>query len=115
MAQARAADSERLGGIGAPTGLGGLNDKMEEGFAQAFDLLADKNMDSQQVLYALQNEWSEDERKKFVSYAQKRMVAAESEGRALTDTEGLTPRSAVELAGILKIRGFKPRPGTEGY
>jgi hypothetical protein len=105
--QARTSSVEQLGGLDSFTSGAGFGEaQVDENFRMAFDMLADKNLDPGQVLYALQNEWSDQDRKKFVSYAQKRLITAEQESLPVTDTQGLDPRSAIEVAKILKLKAF---------
>jgi hypothetical protein len=99
---------DQLGGFASSeTGVGFQGTALDTKFQQAFDLLADKNMNADNVLYAMQQELSPEERQQFIKYAEKRMLTAETERVPLTTTEGLVPRTPIEMAELLQLKGFR--------
>jgi len=114
---ARAETVSQLGGISSmESGIGFGETKMDTDFQNAFDLISDadlaaKGISLDNVFNTIKTQWSEQDRQKFVAYAEKRLVAAEQGGTNVTDTAGLTPLSAAEVAQRLQLQGFKNLKG----
>lgn len=107
FSQLRGDDVERLGGFDvAETGRGFGDSTQDATFQQLFDYFADKSQDSETMLYALQSDWSEKERKAFMSYAQKRLLTAAQANVAPTESQLVEPRTAEEIAQVLQLSGF---------
>jgi len=96
----------QLGGTPASSSGPGLTGtEADAEFQQVFDYFADKSQDSGSMLYALQSDWTDQKRKQFMSYAQKRLLTAAQEGLDPTTSQLIEPRTAEEIAKLLELNG----------
>ena len=108
----RADDIQALGGV--PSTLAPKNTDMAAQFDQAFNLLADADLDSkipggaQTVFATIRDQMTPKQQTKFIEYVKGRLVnATNSETKMLTDNPDVTSqRTPEELAKLLKLDGF---------
>jgi hypothetical protein len=101
-----------LGGLArSESGIGFGETEKDVEFQQMFDLVADgdlasKGLSLDTVFSTATSQWSNQDRKKFMAYAQKKLLTAAQEGINVTDSEGVTPLPPEEVAKRLKMQGF---------
>ena len=107
LSLARADNVEQLGGISTTsTGLGFGETEKDQNFQKLFDYFADGSQDAGTMLGYLQKDWSEKDRKAFMSYAQKRLLAAAQGDIKPTESQLVQPRTAEEIAQVLQLPGL---------